>query len=145
MESAITLYNAVENELGQPYCSMQVTDEESASMLFKAMNQPDESLSEHINETLDITNIFIQPVPMANEETGEVQMQPRIVLFGSDGKTYVSISKGIYNSLKNMCAICGTPETWKSPITIKVGQRQIKERRMLTFSVESWNGNLGNK
>lgn len=143
MENAITLFNAVENEMGQPYCSMKVTDEESATMLFKAMNQPDESLGDHINETIDITNIFIQPVPMANEETGEVMMQPRIVLFDTEGKTYVSISKGVYNALKNLCVICGTPETWKAPITIKVGQRQIKERRMLTFSVESWNGNLG--
>lgn len=143
MESEITLYNAVENELGQPYCSMQVTDEKSASMLFKAMNQPDDSLGDHINETIDVTNIFIQPVPMANQETGEVNVVPRIVLFDVEGKTYVTVSRGIYNALKNMCAIVGTPETWKAPVTIKVGQRQIKERRMLTFDVVSWNGNLG--
>lgn len=143
MENEITLYNAVENELGQPYCSMQVTDEKSASMLFKAMNQPDDSLGDHINETIDVTNIFIQPVPMANQETGEMNVVPRIVLFDVEGKTYVTVSKGIYNALKNMCAIVGTPETWKAPVTIKVGQRQIKERRMLTFDVVSWNGNLG--
>lgn len=143
MENEITLYNAVENELGQPYCSMQVTDEKSASMLFKAMNQPDDSLGDHINETIDVTNIFIQPVPMANQETGEMNVVPRIVLFDVEGKTYVTVSRGIYNALKNMCAIVGTPETWKAPITIKVGQRQIKERRMLTFDVVSWNGNLG--
>ena len=143
MENAITLYNAVENEMGQPYCSMKVDSEETATMLFKAMNHPDESLSAHINEKLDIANIFIQPVPMPNEETGEVTMQPRIVLFTTDGKTYVTISKGIYTALKNMCAIVGTPETWKAPITIKVVQWQVRERRMLTFSVESWNGNLG--
>lgn len=142
MENEITLYNAVENELGQPYCSMQVTDEKSASMLFKAMNQPDDSLGDHINETIDVTNIFIQPVPMANQETGEMNVVPRIVLFDVEGKTYVTVSRGIYNALKNMCAIVGTPETWKAPITIKVGQRQIKERRMLTFDVVSWNGNL---
>lgn len=143
MENEITLYNAVENELGQPYCSMQVTDEKSASMLFKAMNQPDDSLGGHINETIDVTNIFIQPVPMANQETGELNVVPRIVLFDVEGKTYVTVSRGIYNALKNMCAIVGTPETWKAPVTIKVGQRQIKERRMLTFDVVSWNGNLG--
>lgn len=143
MENEITLYNAVENELGQPYCSMQVTDEKSASMLFKAMNQPDDSLGDHINETIDVTNIFIQPVPMANNETGEMNVVPRIVLFDVEGKTYVTVSRGIYNALKNMCAIVGTPETWKAPITIKVGQRQIKERRMFTFDVVSWNGNLG--
>lgn len=143
MENEITLYNAVENELGQPYCSMQVTDEKSASMLFKAMNQPDDSLGDHINETIDVTNIFIQPVPMANQETGEMNVVPRIVLFDVEGKTYVTVSRGIYNALKNMCAIVGTPETWKAPVTIKVGQRQIKERRMLTFDVVSWNGNLG--
>lgn len=143
MENEITLYNAVENELGQPYCSMQVTDEKSASMLFKAMNQPDDSLGDHINETIDVVNIFIQPVSMANKETGEMYVVPRIVLFDVEGKTYVTVSRGIYNALKNMCAIVGNPETWKAPITIKVGQRQIQERRMLTFDVVSWNGNLG--
>lgn len=143
MENEITLYNAVENELGQPYCSMRVTDEKSASMLFKAMNQPDDSLGDHINETIDVTNIFIQPVAMPNQETGEMNVVPRIVLFDVEGKTYVTVSRGIYNALKNMCAIVGTPEIWKAPVTIKVGQRQIKERRMLTFDVVSWNGNLG--
>lgn len=143
MENEITLYNAVENELGQPYCSMQVTDEKSASMLFKAMNQPDGSLGDHINETIDVTNIFIQPVAMPNQETGEMNVVPRIVLFDVEGKTYVTVSRGIYNALKNMCSIVGTPEIWKAPVTIKVGQRQIKERRMLTFDVVSWNGNLG--
>lgn len=143
MVNEITLYNVVNNEENAPYCSLAVHDEASATMLYKAMNSPDDGIANHINETIDIRNIFIQPVELPNEETGELLVQPRIVIFDNDGKTYATVSKGIYNALKSMCAIVGTPETWKAPVTVKVTQRMIKERRMLSLDVVSWNGNLG--
>ena len=82
---------------------------------------------------------------MPNQETGEAQVCPRIVLISDDGTTYVTISKGVYNSLKNLCAIIGTPETWKAPVKVKVIQRAIKERKMLSLDAVDFGGNLNHE
>lgn len=141
MENGLTLYNVTANESGAPYTSLLAESEDTALLLYKAMNNPDERLSDHINEIVTIRHIFIQPIELPNQETGEVQISPRIVLISDDGTTYATISKGIYNSLKNLCTIIGTPETWKAPVKVKVIQRTIKERKMLSLDAVDFGGN----
>lgn len=145
MENGLTLYNVTANESGAPYTSLLAESEDTALLLYKAMNNPDESLSDHINEIVTIRHIFIQPVELPNQETGEGQVCPRIVLISDDGTTYVTISKGVYNSLKSLCAIIGTPETWKAPVKVKVIQRTIKERKMLSLDAVNFGGNLNHE
>lgn len=142
MENGLTLYNVTANESGAPYTSLLAESEDTALLLYKAMNNPDESLSDYINEIVTIRHIFIQPIELSDQETGGVQVCPRIVLISDDGTTYVTISKGVYNSLKNLCAIIGTPETWKAPVKVKVIQRTIKERKMLSLDAVDFGGNL---
>lgn len=141
MENGLTLYNVTANESGAPYTSLLAESEDTALLLYKAMNNPDERLSDHINEIVTIRHIFIQPIELPDQETGEVQISPRIVLISDDGTTYATISKGIYNSLKNLCTIIGTPETWKAPVKVKVIQRTIKERKMLSLDAVDFGGN----
>ena len=145
MENGLTLYNVTANESGAPYTSLLADSEDTALLLYKVMNNPDESLGDHINEIVTIRHIFIQPVELVNQETGEAQVCPRIVLISDDSTTYVTISKGVYNSLKNICTIIGTPETWKAPVKVKVIQRTIKERKMLSLDAVDFGGNVNHK
>ena len=49
----------------------------------------------------------------------------RCILYGSDGKTYVSGAYGVYNSLKQIIPIFGNPSKI-NPIKVKVGTRKLK-------------------
>lgn len=142
MENALTLFNVIGNESGGNYCSLDIKDKGQALLAYKAMSNPDEGLSNHINETLNIRHLFIQPVEMVDKQTGEMSILPRIVVFDDDGKSYVTISKGIYNSLRSICSICGLPENWKSSIKVKVLQRNIKEYKMLSLDVVDFGDNI---
>lgn len=142
METGITLYNVMGNDSGESYTSLTPTSKEAALTLYKAMTNPDDGLGNHINEKIFIRHLFVQSVEMVNEETGELVPSPRIVIIDESGKTFVTVSKGIYNSLKNICAICGTPETWETPVAVKVLQKSINGKKFLTLDVVDFGKNI---
>lgn len=139
----ITIYNATSNENNKPYCSLSPTSEGNATALYNAMNNPDYKLSDFINTELEIDNIYIERVELADSETGEVKIQARTVLFNSSKDTFYTVSTGVYQSLKNICTLIDTPERWKSPIKVKVIQRSVKRGSMLTLEVTDWGKNFG--
>ena len=50
-------------------------------------------------------------------KTGE--LAPRIIIVTADGNSYQCVSIGVYQSLKRIFALFGTPETWAEPLKIK--------------------------
>lgn len=93
------------------YCSLNTTDDKGKAQLYKAMNNPEEKLKDHIGETLEVVDVFCEVVDIADENTGEIVKAPRIVLFTKNGKTYGCVSKGIANSVSKLIAVFGEP-TW---------------------------------
>lgn len=138
----ITIYSAMTNEDKKPYVSFSPNTSEAASTLLKAMNNPDEMVSNYINLSIEVANVYIKREEVVDKETGEVTEQPKIVLFDTTGKSYVTISKGIYQALSNTCTLIGTPDKWVSPITIKIIQVPTKKGSMLSFEVIDWGTNF---
>ena len=116
------------------YSSMSLETEEEKKAFFNTVNAPDYALNEKIGETIKVKDVFCEPVEMENAE-GEVQMCPRVVLVDTKGKTYQSVSFGIYNALTKLMMVFGQP-TWENGISIKI--KQINKeggKRVLTFEV----------
>ena len=99
------------------------------------MSNPDERLSDHINQVLLIKDVYMEKVDMVNEETGEISECPRIVLVDADGVSYQAVSFGVFNALKRIFQVFGKP-TWEEPIKMKVIQINRKEKKMLSLDVE---------
>ena len=109
------------------------TPEEKAT-LFNAMNNPDERIADHINETIAVKDLYCEVVQCVNQETGEVSTCPRIVLIDDKGKSYASVSLGIYSAMKKLMSIYGQP-TWDKPIKVKVMQISKGTRKMLSLKL----------
>lgn len=137
----ITIYNAITNDERKPYSSLVPDTAENATALYNAMNNPDYKLSDFINVEIEVKDMFIEPVEMVDNETGELKTNPRIVLFDTKKQTYYTVSVGIYQSLRNICAMINSPEQWKSPIKVKIVQRTVKRGSMLTLEVTDWGSN----
>lgn len=138
----MTIYNAMSPENTMPYCSITATDGESATLIFNAMNAADESIDGFINQHIEVAGVYVQKIMMADKETGEAGEVPKVVLFDSNGKTYATASKGMYNSLCNVCMLLGPPDKWVSPITVKILQTKVKRGSMLSFEVVDWGENF---
>lgn len=111
----------------QMYCSLK--DDGSAkskASIYNAINSPDEKLSEHIGEVIELVHIVAHQVQLPDEETGEIITVLRTILVDKAGKTYEAVSGGVANSISRLLQIFGQPETWKEPIKIKAKQKATR-------------------
>lgn len=134
--TSITVAKEMPQNLGDLYVSFVPKTDEQKAALYKAMSQPDRRMSDFINTKFKAADLYIEMVEIADEETGEVSQLPRVVIFADDGTTYASISKGIFNAVKRLCAVYGMPH-WDKPIPLKIIQTTAKNRKFLNLIVEA--------
>ena len=111
---------------------MKAITKEDKARLFNIMNSPSERIADHINEVIELKDIFMQTINTTNRSTGEVQKSIRVVLIDVNGKGYQAVSNGVYSAVKTLCMIYGQP-TWEEPIKIKFTQVNKNDRRILSF------------
>ena len=117
------------------FTSLKNETNEEKQIMYKAMSNPDKRLGDCINQVIFAKDLFMEEVNMTNEETGEVTTCPRIVIIDKDGTSYQSVSFGIFNALKRVISVFGSP-TWEQPIPLKVIQVTRKEKKMLSLDVQ---------
>lgn len=116
-------------------CSIEAKDRKSAAKVYKALNNPDHRVGDFINKEINIQDVLIEPIEVTNDETGEMNLAPRVVLIDDMGKAYQAVSQGIANSVLLMKKIFGDP-TWDEPIPATVRQVSTKRGSMLTLDID---------
>ena len=92
-------------------------------------------VSENLKATIELVNVVIEPVDMANEQTGEISAQPRIILLAADGTAYHAISGPAFRDVKRLLGIMGHPSTWPAPLPIHVAQEGQGTRKYFTVKL----------
>lgn len=129
------------------FCTMNLEEKENMVALYNSLQECDVKIADVKGQEIEVVDVFVEKKEVAqrdektdeiivDEETGEVKTKTRFrtILFGSDGKTYVSAAYGVYNSLRQILPIFGNPSK-DNPITVKVGTRKLrsgKESLVLT-------------
>ena len=97
------------------FCTMDLEDKASKVALYNSLQECDVKLNDIKGTTIEVVNVFVEKKEVAErdektdellyDENGEVLTKTRFrtILFGSDGKTYVSAAYGVYNSLSLRC------------------------------------------
>lgn len=114
-------------------CSLKPTNDKERSALFKAANNPDKRLSEMINMTINVRDVYVEEVTCKNQY-GDTQVCPRIVFIDDKLVGYQCVSLGIFGALKKLFQIYGTP-TWKTPLKLMIKQINKGDKSLLTFDV----------
>jgi len=133
------------------YISKKVETKVDKISIYNALNNPDENVADNINMKIELVDVLLEQIEMVNDEddgievvseTGEiVEEEPettvavRTVLIDKDGKSYQAVSKGVYNSIKQIINIFGEPSTWEDPLTVEVKQVKVKRGSMLTLNI----------
>ena len=125
-------------ELSQPesnaFCSIKEDSLEAKKLVYNASNNPTHKIDDYINKEIALKDVFVEIIELANENTGELEQAPRIVLIDDKGESYQCVSTGIFGSIKKLMAIFGEP-TWEEPIHVVVKQVKVKRGTMLTLEV----------
>ena len=128
----VTIYN--EQKM---YCSLNATDDKEKAVVFNASSNPDYQLSDMIGKVINLKHIYAEEVEITNEETGEVNTAPRVVLIDDKNKSYGCVSVGIFNSIKRLLLTFGSPDEWEKPIPVLLSQKKINgNKNILILSVD---------
>lgn len=121
-------------ETGVSYSSMNLKDHDQAVAFYNAVTNPTGKLKEHINETLNLVHVFVEPVEVKRED-GTTNIAPRIVLVTDAGESYSCVSVGVYAALKRIFSLFGTPDTWSKPLPIKPVLQATKKGQVLSIQL----------
>lgn len=117
---------------GMSYTDMDLSDMDVAKDFYNAVSQPDTSLKECVNIPIAMTHVSVEVCEVQSEQNGDV-IAPRVVIMDKDGKSYQSVSVGVYQSLKRIFALFGTPDTWTEPLTIMPMLTSTKKGQVLSL------------
>ena len=125
--ASIDLVEQLKNPTGSFFCSIKDDGTRKSKVaIYNAVNGADESIADHIGETLEVVDVVAHPVTITDEETGEILEALRTVLVTKDGKAYTAVSQGITNSLARIFSIVGMPSWKDEPVKMKI--KQVKTR-----------------
>lgn len=132
--ATIDLQNELSEKSTSTFCSVQGGDRKAKALVYNAMNNPTHRIGDCINKKLKIKDVLAELIELESEETGEMQVVPRVVLIDEKGESYQAVSTGIFNAVKKAIAVFGAP-TWDEPIEIEIKQISLGKNQMLTFDV----------
>lgn len=132
--NAVTVSDVMNTGLG--YTDMNLADRSVAVAFYNATSNPMNKLKEHVNEVLSLVHVSVECVEVSKEDAPEGKViAPRIVLITEDGQSYACVSVGVYQSLKRMCTLLGTPDTWTEPVKIKPVLISTKKGQVLSLNL----------
>lgn len=118
------------------YCSKVAETEKEKKELFNALESCDALLNDCVGQEIKIKDIYVEEKQVIDDETGEMKIKYRTILFDENGQTYATGSYGIYNVLKKIVQIYGLPKSWEKPLKVKVAKRPIgKGKQSLTLTL----------
>jgi hypothetical protein len=106
------------SENGTRYSSLKGSDLATKKKIFSAITSA-ESLAEHLDKTINLKHVIIQPVTTESEK-GEIENFLRTVLIDDNDVAYASGSAGIVLAIQSLFDVFGEPESWSEPVAIKV-------------------------
>lgn len=140
MNNSLTITKDESNLLNNnkiTYHTLDLNSKEDKIKLYNSLQQCDILLNDIKGETIEIDNLYIEKKLIdekdekgnikIDDETGQVIQKNhyRIILYGTDGKTYVSSSYGVFNSITQIVNIFGKPSK-DNKMKLKVSEKSVK-------------------
>lgn len=139
--NAITVQNITNAASGAMITSLRANPNDRAASvrIFNAMNNPNERVSNHINETIKVQDYLIEMTQIEDTDSygnglGSYSVVPRVVLVAPDGTSYQAVSYGIANAVRNVVIVCGDAP-WNPAVQLKIKQVPTKRGSMLTVDM----------
>jgi hypothetical protein len=141
-------YEIIQNEEGkfsrkakfEDFCSVVAESTEDKIALFNLLEGGDDEstngLKEHVGKQIEVKDIIFRSYDKVNEDTGVIEYGVLSYLIAPDGVPYVTSSKSVYFTLKNMFKVFGNPtsENWKN-IIIQVVQKKGLQHKYIDVKI----------
>ena len=123
-ENAIAKQSDVQSKA---FCSVKAETRAEKIKLFNALKECDFKLNDVVGSKINIKDVFYQEYVKEDKETGDIRTGHRTIIFGDDGKTYVTASNYLYNTLRQIISVFGSPAEWDEPLMVEVVKQSMKD------------------
>lgn len=113
------------------FSTLDPTNPESADVTWVALSDS-EPVKQNLNKTIEVTAIVILRVELTNEQTGEIEAQPRCVFIATDGKAYHVTSPVVFRDVRTMIALKGKPSE-ANPVAVRFEEGGSGTRKFVTL------------
>lgn len=110
------------------YSSIKASSVEEKKKLYNALEKCDALLNDIVGTEINIKDFYVEErIVTEDDEDGNEKsvVKYRTILFDTDGKSYATGSYGVYNALRRIVMVYGTP-TWTEGVLVKVEKKPIK-------------------
>lgn len=136
---ALALHNPFDITAPQPgqgvWTSLPLDTDQGKRLAMVAATGACEPLANHIGEVIEVKDVLVHGVDLADQQTGEISTHARVVIFGPDGAAYQAVSEGIIKALRYLASLYGPP-SWSPALKLIPRQLSTKGgRRYFTLEV----------
>ena len=122
------------------YCTLDDSTMAGKKQLYNVKNRPNHTISEYINKTIRIKDIYIdvnnRDVKDADGHVIGNEDKPRTILIDDKGESYIAgVSIGIYQAVREIVRTFGDPKTWVEPLEVMVVQVSTPKGNMLSLEI----------
>ena len=82
------------------------------------------SLDSVLGKTLKLQHVVVQVGEFTNEQTGEVERQPRVILIDAAGRAYVGVSMPLYRTVRTLLKSFSVDGTLPEAMDVVVTREQ---------------------
>lgn len=113
------------------FSTLDPSDPESADLTWVALSDS-EPVKQNLNKAIEVSAIVILRVELLNEQTGEVESQPRCVFIDTAGKAYHVTSAVVFRDIRTLIALKGKP-TPATPVSVRFEEGGSGSRKFVTL------------
>lgn len=108
------------NELGV-FTSVNMDTHEGRLDVYEALTDAQNlEDAEMIGKPFNLKDVIIQTVVVNDNESKEDRPTLRTILITDKGEAYAAVSEGLFNSVRNLFGLVGSPATWAAPLPVVV-------------------------
>lgn len=118
--------------------SFDITTLEGMAKAHNASLAADERVDDHIGDEINMAGYYIESREYVNEQTGEVEVAPHVIVFDDKGITYEGSSKGLFislESIQNMCDANGRVISEENPLPIVFTEKKARMGKMFLIKI----------
>lgn len=133
MNNQLAMFNA--NEV-TAYLAISPKTDEDAKIIFNSTNNPTYRLKDKINETIYLSNYYLEKVKLQDRNNpGEMVDGVRVILIDCNGDSYQCVSKGVMQALTRIETLFGSIDGWSEPKAVKVKLLNLGQNSMLSLEL----------
>lgn len=92
-------------------------------------------IDENLGAKFILVDYIVNVVSINNQQTGEINVAPRVTLIADDGTAYVGTSIGLLNSIKALESVMGSAANWApgEGVPVEVVEEGVRPRKYFTL------------